>query len=167
MPGGIEVAVDQDRINRLTQVVQEGLRTKGLITKAQSLAVFQLDCRHCAYSPALRQYDLGNRLLFGRPFKVSTRRPLIRKAQAARQCPSKYDKTPLPVVPALFAGGTWRSQEDETPEGQVGATPMDLENGRIHHRMRRHLIGPAGARRPVVRHTIWTGDARTAGHTSR
>ena len=36
--GGIEVAVDQERISRLTQVVQAGLDQKGLILKAQSLA---------------------------------------------------------------------------------------------------------------------------------
>ena len=38
IPGGIEVAVDQERIDRLTQVVQDGLKQKGLIPKAQSLA---------------------------------------------------------------------------------------------------------------------------------
>ena len=38
VPGGIEVAVDQERIARLTQVVQAGLQEKGLIAKAQSLA---------------------------------------------------------------------------------------------------------------------------------
>ena len=36
--GGIEVAVDRERISRLTQVVQAGLDQKGLILKAQSLA---------------------------------------------------------------------------------------------------------------------------------
>ncbi len=89
LPRGVEVAIDKERISKLSEVVDTALQSKGLLKDARSLA--ELGCRSGSHNPPLREYDLGRHLWDGRPQPCSQAGQISRKATSGRERPGEDD----------------------------------------------------------------------------